>query len=219
MGEPKLVIRFRKFCENNKVDCAFEGVVESWDMIGNGDTELRTRGFFVNSEYGKRYVGLDLRKKNPIAKLPIAIGDSVIITGREIKYPKGFVFYNEDKANSMDIAVLLVSHEHRIWFSFDNRPIRQYDSSLYILWIFLGIAIFGILAAGEILMSGQWFGLLSQWWFIPLFIASLFIACIGEMLFALWSRRPRQYQCDEETWQTLLEEVESMFGITLTTET
>ena len=98
-------------------------------------------------------------------------------------------------------------HEHSMWFSFDKKPI---DREEIIVWSLLFIAAFGIL------MGGLWLDLLRSWWIFPVcYIFPLMVGAVYETRL----RQRKQYRCDEETWQALLKEIESMFGSTLTTET
>ena len=194
MGDQKLLTRFREFCETNKVDCVFKGVVEYCDKIDIVDQERLNHGFFVNSESGTRYVRL-----GSIRKPPVATDDPVIVVGREIKYL--IERYSKHVTNSVEPAVLLIPYEQIISFSTDLRP-RSRGNLVY--WSIPYIIGYGLL------FGMIWIDLLRQWWIFAPSLALLACTQIAEVLFENRPRQPRHYRCDNETWQALLDEVESM---------
>ena len=188
MGFPKLLKKYRAFKEAYKVEYSFEGTVEKFDTIDIVDPERLTRGLYVSNENGTRYVPLALGKKPPAE-----IGDTVIVVGKDGQY----------KENVVSTAVILIPNGHYAIFS---RDIRTRPARVALVWNIPTIVAFIIAIIVYWTRSYEWL-------FIPAILIFLYWSYIDTYL-TNRLKKPKLYSCDEETWQSLLDDATSTFEVT-----
>ena len=192
MGNPKLLEKFREFCDAYKVVFAIDGIVEKFDIIKPVAPEQFTQGLKIRTWEDTKLVQLDLKRK-----LPVKDGDRIIVVGRDSKREE----------NSVLPAVILILKDHSALFS---RNLRSRTRAIIMLWSVPSIVFFGML------LVAPWIIPLFQSW--ALFIGSSVVigSSLAEMIHTNYSQRPKLYHCDEKTWLVFTEEVASKFGVTLT---
>lgn len=195
MGDPKLVKKYHAFNDAYRVEYAFEGTVEKFDIIDTIDPERFTRGLYVSSERGTRLVSLDTKRKPPVE-----IGETVIVVGRD----------RQPEKDEVKPAIILIPKGHYALFSSDIRAISPRDELISIIPMIIG---------GFLLIISTFFLSIAYWWLSLLGWLLYFVPPLFRLIFPNYSRQPKLYKCNEETWQTLLREAESMYNVTLTTET
>lgn len=191
MGDPKLLTRFREWCETYKVEYAFEGIVEGFDTIDYVDPERLTRGLFVCSEEHTRFV-LNEPKRKP----PVRIGDKVVVVGRDEMHQE----------NSVRPAVILNLTERYVLFSKDIQARITGRALLWYIPYFIGLGLV-ITVVWIVPVIGY------SWLYDFGWLLVLCLFCV-DTLSGGYKRRPRSYQCDEKTWHALTAEVAERFGIT-----
>lgn len=195
MGHPKLVKKYHAFSDAYGVEYAFVGTVEKFDIIDTIDPERLTRGLYVSSERGTRLVSLDTKRKPPVE-----IGETVIVVGRD----------RQPEKDEVKPAIILIPKGHYALFSSDIRAISPRDELVSNIPMIIGGCLF-IIPIFFLPADYSWLILVGLFLF---YVTSLFT-----LIFPNYSRQPKLYKCNEETWQTLLREAESMYNVTLTTET
>ena len=192
MGDQKLLKKYFVFKETYGVEYALEGTVEKFDTIDIVDPERLTRGLYISTENGTRYVPLDLRRKPPVE-----IGDTVIIVGKD----------GNSKENVVSTAVILIPKGHYAVFS---RDIRTRPPRVALVWT-ISVVVALIMIAFYWIQSYEWL-------FFLAIVIFYWLPCIDTYL-TNKLHQPKLYSCDDETWYALLRETESIFDITLTTGT
>jgi len=196
MGDQKLLTKFRQFCEDYRVEYAFEGIIEGFDTIDGIDPERLTRGFYVSRGKVRSLVELDSRRKPPVE-----IGDAAIVVGRDVRYEE----------NRVVPAVILIPKERSILFSSEIKyPTIRGFVILFSPLIAASIVMlsYGLLIPLEYSLTYSWIFLLG---------ISLFVSWFPAMSYLEnYLKRPRVYCSDEKTWQLLIREISAKFGVTLT---
>jgi hypothetical protein len=193
IGNPKLLTRFRQFCEAYNTEYAFEGTIEGFDTIDTVDPERLPRGLYVSRENDRRLVGLDSRRKPPVE-----VGDAVIVVGRDAR---------PEEKKVIPIAILN-SRKRSILFTCEIKPptisgaVLLFSPMIAALGLFMSYALFILL---EYSLTYSWIFLLGVFLFVSWFPA---ISFLGDYL-----KRPRLYHCDEKTWSALSEEIAERFSV------
>ena len=135
MGDSKILAKFRRLCDDYKVEDVFEGVVEDFDTIYPVPPERLTRGMTVNIGEEKRLVDFHITKRPPVS-----VGDRVLVVGREYS----------DLRNSILPVVILSPTEKWVLFSEEYLLKKPDKSELAFYLAGFGICIVVYLLAREV---------------------------------------------------------------------
>ncbi|MFW9957150.1 MAG: hypothetical protein ACFFCT_03680 [Candidatus Odinarchaeota archaeon] len=195
MGDPKLLTRFREFCDAYKAEYAFEGIVEGLDTIDYIVPERLTRGLYVRTINGLKLVDNRSRRKHPVE-----VGDRIVVVGRN----RALVDSRDGRrVENVLPAVFIILERKQVYFP-KAYKIRNLDS----------FKLIQLLGSIYVISTGVWLVVTTN----PtieligmLIILALYVPSFSISEYIL---RPRLYSCDEETWCTLLEELASKFDVT-----
>ncbi len=193
MGVPKLVQRYRRFCDDYKVEYAIEGTVEDFDTLYPVPPERLVRGIDIRVGNDVRLVAF--HQKQP----PITIEERVIVIGRDVRFDENAI-----------LPAMIFSPEHQqVLFSENLQDFSKSFAKTYAVSALCGIFL---------ILGALWLG----FWYNPVIniILTLFLVpwCFSETLYTEYHKRPRTFTCDNETWQALAQEVDERFRISLIKE-
>jgi hypothetical protein len=185
MGDSKILKKFRRLCDDYKVEFVIEGVVEDFDTVYPVPPERLTRGMAINIGEETRLVVFHNTKRPPVE-----IGDRVIVVGKE---------YPTKKAGILPVTIL---NPTKKWVLFSREYLlkKPDKSELAITLIGSGIFIVAWLIARDSFPAFA-FGIL-----LP------FLLFFPPPYLMTFLRRPRLHNCSKQECQLLLEEIGGRFA-------
>ena len=196
MDNPKLLERVLQICEEKTVEYAFEGVVEGYSPVEPVAQEQFYRTMAVRTEGGTRLVHFSTEKR-----VPLDVGDTVIVLGKD----------GWRGENSVLPTVLLHPKNRYVLVSREIKNRTRMESTL------LGLPV----AATLVMLIAWLVSSLIHWessWvfsYAMLLSAGVMLVEFGVLELSKYLKRPRLFQCDEETWQELVKKVALNYSIRL----
>jgi hypothetical protein len=184
MGDPKLLAKFRRLCDDYNAEFVIEGVVESFDTIYPVPPERLTRGMIINIGEETRFVDFHITKRPPVD-----IGDRVVIVGSN---------YSVKKDDVLPVVILSPTEK---WVMFTREDVLKGPSKSE-----LTITLMGAGAAIVVWLILRYSYPLLAWGTFLGFI----LLCNPPFLW-MYLRRPRLYSCSEQEYNLLSEEITARF--------
>ena len=196
MDNPKLLERVLQICEDKTVEHAFEGVVEGYSPVEPVAQEQFYRTMAVRTEGGTRLVHFSTEKR-----VPLDVGDTVIVIGKD-------GWRGETSVLPM---VLLHPKDRYVLVSREIRSRTRMESTLLgIPVVVTSVMLILWLVSSLVYWESSWVFPYALVLSACLMLAEFFVLELSKYL-----KRPRLFQCDEETWQELVKKVALKYSIRL----